>query len=660
MTHFSREWLETNGIGGFACGTVANSNSRRYHALLCSATRPPLGRVVLVNKADETLTVGERHFELGCNQFPGAIHPNGTMFLESFEAEPFPCWTYRVAGAVLRKTLWMPHGENCTVVRYDLLEGEAHLCVRPFVSGRDYHGTHRFNEGFSSDITHWHEKDGAVRLVQMQPYPELPPIVWSHDGHFFSGGTWYYSFELEIERERGLEFLDDWWCPGAWIWKLSPENPTAWWVTGSEPRDLDEMRDSQRVKLERRVALVQQSTVEIRVPGAPGAEGKADASDSTRDRLVRACDAFIVRREDGLNTVLAGYPWFSDWGRDTMIALPGLCLSTGRFADARSILTAFARAMSQGMITNRLPDSGETPDTKKVDATLWFFHAVARYIEATNDQEALQQWYPALRDSLQWHLNGTRYGIVADKNDGLLWSGSPETQLTWMDAKVGDWVVTPRDGKAVEIQALWHGALCDMQTLATRMGDEDTRALCETWATRAQKNFAPLFWNEDQDCLYDCIGRDGTPDGSVRPNQIFAVSLPHSILSLEQQKAVVQKVQDDLLTPHGLRSLSPHDARYRGIYVGDQWMRDGAYHQGTVWGWLIGPFISAYLHVNKSSADARKQARQWLAPLVAHLDEACLGSVSEIFDGDAPHTPRGCFAQAWSVAELLRAWDESA
>ncbi|HEX8551257.1 MAG TPA: amylo-alpha-1,6-glucosidase [Abditibacteriaceae bacterium] len=647
----SREWLESNGIGGYACGTVVGSNTRRYHALLCAATRPPLGRAVLVNKADETLVVGDRQFELGCNQYPGTIHPTGYAWLDEFSASPLPSWTFRVPGATLRKTLWMPHGENRVVVRYDLLEGEAQLAVRPFVSGRDYHGTHRFNDTFASGTATWHETAGEAvsQHVQMQPYAEWPPIVWTHDGEFMPGGAWYYSFELEIERERGLDDTEDWWCPGAWCWKLSPENPTAWWTIATEPAVLEDVRASQQQELHRRVALnATQSTVEI-----------DRTADATRERLVRACDQFIVRREDGLNTVLAGYPWFSDWGRDTMIALPGLCLSTGRFADARSILTAFARAMSQGMIPNRFVDAGETPDTNTVDATLWFFHAIARYIEATDDEAALREWYPALLESFDWHLRGTRFGIRADENDGLLSSGAPDTQLTWMDAKVGDAVFTPRDGKPVEIQALWYGALREMDGFAARMGDTKTRKLCATWSRLAKRNFAPKFWNEAENCLFDCIRHDGTPDGAIRPNQIFAVSLPHRLLSVAQEKAVVATVQRELLTPHGLRSLSPRDSAYRSIYIGDQWQRDSSYHQGTVWGWLIGPFVSAYLRANRG-VRAKAQARAWLVPLVAHLDQACIGSVSEVFDGDAPHAPRGCFAQAWSVSELLRAWDETA
>ena len=361
-----------------------------------------------------------------------------------------------------------------------------------------------------------------------------------------------------------------------------------------------------------------------------------------------------MRRGDDLHTVLAGYPWFSDWGRDTMIALPGLCLTTKRFAEAAAILKAFARACDGGMIPNRFPDHGETPDYNTVDATLWFFHAVAQYLERSGDWETVEkELYPVLRSCIEFHIAGTRYGIKADPDDGLLSAGSGATQLTWMDAKVGDWVVTPRSGKAVEIQALWFNALRTMMDLATRAGDQPMKELCGEWSRKAKASFADKFWNSTDNCLYDYV--DGaTRDSAIRPNQIFAVSLPHRLLSSDLEQRVVACVQRELLTPHGLRSLSPRDSRYRGIYIGDQWQRDGSYHQGTVWGWLIGPFLTAYLKVNKSSGAAKTQAAAWLQPLLDHLDEACIGSINEIFDGDAPHTPRGCFAQAWSVSEVLR------
>ena len=641
----SREWLATNGIGGFASSTVLGCNTRRYHALLCAATRPPLGRMVLVNKADETLTVGDRSFELGCNQYPGAIHPVGYQYLQEFSAAPVPTWTFKVPGATLRKTLWMPHGQNTTVIRYELLEGDAAtLSAHPFVTGRDYHGTHHFNHDFNTHCEQSNSLGGCH--VALKPYENVPQIVWSHDGIFREGGAWYYNFEYSIEQERGLDFEEDAYCPGAWMWDLTRENPVATWVTSLEEHNPAQMLATS----ESEIARLQQ----LRETAPLSSTGFS--TDDLAARLVVSADQFVVQREDGLHTILAGYPWFSDWGRDTMIALPGLCLSTKRFDIARSILLAFAKSSSQGMIPNRFPDAGETPDFNTVDATLWFFHAIARYVEQSGDWETLKNdLYPVLVDSIEWHIKGTRYGIKADERDGLLAAGDSSTQLTWMDAKVGDTVFTPRDGKPVEIQALWYNALRSMMTFAEHLGDEPTKKLCGDWSRRAKANFAPTFWNEDGGYLYDYVSSDGHyKNADLRPNQIFAVSLPHRLLTLEQEKRVVAAVQRDLLTPFGLRSLSPHDPKYCGIYIGDQWQRDSSYHQGTVWTWPIGGFFSAYLRVNRQSKAAKAQVRTWMQPLHDHLDQACLNQISEIFDGDAPHTPRGCCAQAWSVGEPLR------
>ncbi len=650
MNFDTREWLVTNGIGGSASSTVVGCNTRRYHALLCAATRPPLGRMVLVNKADETLTIGEQAFELGCNQYPGAIYPNGFQYLTEFSASPFPTWTYKVSGAVLSKTLWMPHGQNATIVRYKLLSGDsAKLSVVPFVTGRDYHGTHRFNADFNTNCAQ--SATGETRHVTLQPYENCPPIVWSSDGEFAQNGVWNFNIEYSIERERGLDFQEDAWCPGAWNWNLTRENPTALWVTSLEPFDLSQVKTSYPNEIARRKALLETAQL-----SDIDSDTRSGAMGYFAQKLALAADQFIVQREDGLHTILAGYPWFSDWGRDTMIALPGLCLSTKRFDLARSILLAFARSASEGMIPNRFPDEGETPDYNTVDATLWFFHAVAQYVERSGDMAFLRDdLYDVLRDSIAWHIEGTRYGIKADERDGMLAAGDSSTQLTWMDAKVGDTVFTPRDGKAVEIQALWFNALRTMSSFASELGDAPTKKLCDSWSRKIKANFAPLFWNEEGKYLYDFVSRDGTyRNADLRPNQIFVVSLPHRLLPLEQEKCVVDAVRRELWTPVGLRSLSPNDPKYRGVYIGDQWQRDSSYHQGTVWTWPIGAFFSAYLRVNKSSVAAKTQVRKWMQPLNKQLDESCLGQINEIFDGDAPHAPRGCFAQAWSVAEVLR------
>ncbi|MDF2441380.1 MAG: hypothetical protein JWN98_2364, partial [Abditibacteriota bacterium] len=542
------------------------------------------------------------------------------------------------AEVVLEKTLWMPYGRNTTVVRYRLLSGpEIVLHARAFLSGRDYHHTHRFNPDFHPTIE---RREPDSPCFTMQPYPGLPAFSFAFDGEFHAAGAWYYAFEHAIEQERGLDFQEDAYCPGAFVWQLAP-GQEATLAVGLELDDLPALRATRESEIARRAQLS--------VPFADFTASDANAA----GRLARAADQFIVQRKDGLHTVLAGYHWFSDWGRDTMIALPGLCLSTQRFAEARSILLSFAQAASEGMIPNRFPDAGEIPDYNTIDATLWFFHAVAQYLERSGDGETVDKvLYPVLRECIQWHIKGTRFGIMADPEDGLLRGGDDRTQLTWMDAKVGDVCFTPRAGKPVEIQALWFNALKTTMVLADRVGDRATKVLCGEWSRRAKANFATQFWNEAGYCFDWVDGEER--NAQIRPNQIFVVSLPHRLLSREQEARIVATVERELLTPFGLRSLSPNDAQYRGIYIGDQWQRDSGYHQGTVWGWLLGPFLSAYLRVNRSSARSKIQVRQWMKPMLGHLDQAGIGSISEIFDGDEPHTPRGCIAQAWSVAETLR------
>jgi predicted glycogen debranching enzyme len=386
------------------------------------------------------------------------------------------------------------------------------------------------------------------------------------------------------------------------------------------------------------------------------AADSAPVDDDFARSLATAADQFIVSRGEQ-KTVIAGYHWFSDWGRDTMIALPGLTLLTDKHEVARSILRNFAEYVDQGMLPNRFPDAGEAPEYNTVDATLWFFEAARAYLAYTDDLEFVRsELYPVFADIISWHVRGTRYGIKVDTS-GLLSSGEPSVQLTWMDAKVGDWVVTPRRGKQVEIQALWYNALCIMEDLAQSFGEKAGERRYRAMATVANSSFNRLFWNEKSGCLYD-VTNGGQPDPSIRPNQIFAVSLTHCMLSAERARAVVEKVQEHLLTPYGLRSLAASDPQYRGRYCGGPVERDGAYHQGTVWPWLMGPFITAYVKVNGGSDVCRRQAAAWLEPLRTHLADGGLGQIPEIFDGDAPHPPRGCIAQAWSVGEILRAYAE--
>jgi predicted glycogen debranching enzyme len=637
-SHISREWLETNGIGGFASGTVAGAVSRRYHAFLCAATRAPQERFILVSKIEETVDIGGEIFDLSANIWPGE-KPQENSLLSEWSLDPLPRWVYELPSrkgvARIEKTVWMPHGSNTSIAQYRLLEGpKCQLSVRPFVTGRDYHATHHKNSDFNAQLTVSRNK------ASLQPYSHLPRIYFLHDGTLREKGDWYCDFEWPIEAQRGLDNHEDAWSPGVFAMSLSPQKDAVF-VATTTPQNLKTLRATREAEIARRIQI----------------SGGSDQWDKTENRLKRAADQFIVKREDGLHTVLAGYHWFTDWGRDTMIALPGLCFSTQRWDIAASILRSFAASMSQGMIPNRFPEAGETPDYNTVDATLWFFYAVARYGEVSGDWNTVRELYPYLCESLEYHLAGTRFGIGGDSEDGLLRAGNAQSQLTWMDAKIGDTAFTPRAGKPVEIQALWHSALCDMVALARRFDDLSTAGIALEWSRRAEANFTEKFWNESESCLYDCI--DGNSrDGAIRPNQIFVVSLPHSLLSFDKEKLVVAVVERELLTPHGLRSLSPRDSRYRSIYRGDSWARDSAYHQGTVWAWPLGAFLSAYLKTHGGSNEAKAQVNIWLQPLIAHLDEAGMGTISEIFDGDAPHTPRGCIAQAWSVSEVLRLWQE--
>jgi predicted glycogen debranching enzyme len=561
------------------------------------------------------------------------IHPQGYRYLKRFRLDPFPIFTYAVGEIEIEKSVFMIHGENSTVIQYTLLgepRGSLALELRPLIAFRDYHSTTHQNAALDATL---HTESGEVAVT---PYRGLPTLHLAHDADLLAPeGYWYRSFEYAVERERGLDWVEDLFNPCTLQFDLSRRSRAA--VIASTER-----HDIRRVDGDRQAEISRRATLQAMVP-----------TDSAVVRtLVTAADQFIVARGQQ-RTVIAGYHWFSDWGRDTMIALPGLTLATGRADVARSILLEFSRHIDRGMLPNRFPDAGASPEYNTVDATLWYFEAVRAYLQYTGDEEFVYDTlYPVLNGIISWHRCGTRYGIRVD-DDGLLTSGEEGVQLTWMDAKVGEWVVTPRRGKPVEVQALWYNALSIMEELARAVGDESRQKQYAKMAVQAQGSFNRLFWNDAAGCLYDVIDGD-VRDEAIRPNQVFAVSLPYSMVSDEPAKGVVDTVARELLTPYGLRSLSPRNPRYRGHYGGDFRNRDGAYHQGPVWPWLMGPFISAYLKVNGRSAKAREQASAWLGGFCAHLQDAGLGQISEIFDGDAPHRPRGCIAQAWSVAEILR------
>lgn len=631
----SREWLETNGLGGYASSTICGLNTRRYHALVVAAKRPPTDRVVLLSKLEETLILDNERFDLSTNQYPQAIHPEGYRLLRNFRLAPFPIFTFRLGEVELEKKVLMLRGENTTIVRYRLLapvSRRAILELRPLVAFRDYHSLLRESAGIKPVL------DIEPGVIGISLREDEPRLLLAHDAlRVHSEAVWYKAFEYEKEQERGFDFREDLFNPCSLSFDLQGGG-TCNLIASTQRHDAHDAAELERDERARRRM----------------SEEQANVSDDFKRALHVAAEQFVVRRGERSSSVIAGYHWFTDWGRDTMISLPGLTLATKRFSAAREILSAFAEHLSEGMIPNRFPDEGDRPEYNTVDATLWFFHAVGEYLNQTGDLAFVRDHlYSHLIEIVDWHVRGTRYGIRVTE-DGLLRSGADGVQLTWMDAKVGDWVVTPRTGKAVEIQALWYNALRCLEKMAERLNDNSTAAYCRNMSAKTSASFNKKFWNEKAACLFDVVRDDETIDAAVRPNQIFAVSLPHSMLTPERALSVVGVVERELLTPYGLRSLSPRHPDYRGRYAGDSLSRDGAYHQGTVWAWLIGPFITAYLKTHDRSPESIARAGELLRAFREHLLDAGLGQISEIFDGDSPHTPRGCIAQAWSVAELLR------
>ncbi|MBX7233173.1 MAG: amylo-alpha-1,6-glucosidase [Caldilineales bacterium] len=631
-----REWLATNGIGGYASGTVAGLPARRYHGLLVAALQPPLGRTVLLSKLDETATYLGRAYPLFANRWAGgAVEPAGYQHLERFRLEgTTPVWSFACADALLEKRVWMQPSANTTYIRYDLHRASAPLTlsIKALVNYRDHHALTRAGD-WQMDI------QPAPHGLRVTAFPGATPLyLLSAGAAARAEHQWYRDYFLAQEASRGQDTLDDALYAGAFTAQLEP-GASLTLVASVEPDPNLDGQKAYQVRRDHEQGLLQRAELPAPPPWI--------------EQLVLAADQFIVRRPaaDGGpgHSVIAGYHWFGDWGRDTMISLPGLTLATGRPEIAASILRTFARYVDRGMLPNRFPDAGETPEYNTVDATLWYFEAIRAYHAATGDDGLLRDLFPVLQEIIVWHQRGTRYNIHVDAADGLLYAGEPGVQLTWMDAKVGDWVVTPRTGKPVEINALWYNALRSMADFARRLARPS--ATYDALAQRAGSGFA-RFWNPATGYCHDLLDGPAGDDPALRPNQLLAVSLPHSPLPPEHQAAVVAVCGRQLLTSHGLRSLAPNDPAFVGHYGGDVRQRDGAYHQGTVWGWLIGPFVMAHLRVHRDPA----AARAFLAPFAHHLADHGLGSVSEIFDGDPPFTPRGCIAQAWSVAEVLRAW----
>jgi predicted glycogen debranching enzyme len=650
-----REWLVTNGLGGYASSTLAGINTRRYHGLLVAALTPPVERTVLVGGLIEWAAYDGRRYALSTHEYStGVVDQHGYRNLQSFALEgALPVWTFALGGALLQKRAWMADGENTTYITYRVLRGTSavDLEITPLVTYRDFHALTSGRD--------WHPQiEIAPHGAMIYAFERARPFWLLADrGSFMPNEVWYWDFQHREERARGLDDRSDLYAAGAFTFSLRPGECFTLVLTTEATANLDSARALEAAQ-ERQHELLRRA--------------KAEESDPVVQQLVLAADEFIVNRGMGDagwgmgqdlpspiphpaspgKTVIAGYHWFNDWGRDTMIALPGLALSTGRPEDAAGILRTFARYVADGLLPNNFPDSaGVIPGYNTADATLWYAIAIHAYYQATGDDALLDELLPVLRDIADRHIAGTRYHIHVDPNDGLLYAGEPGVQLTWMDAKIGDWVITPRIGKPVEINALWYNLL---RTLAEflRKRNDFAAVRYDQLAGQARDSFCRRFIRSDVEHLADVVDTPDGDDWTLRPNQVFAVSLPYPLLEGDAARRVVDSTARGLLTSYGLRSLDPDHIAYKGVYAGTPVERDSIYHQGPVWTWLLGAYAEAHYRVY-ADKDA---ALALLRPIEHHLRDACLGSVSEILEGDPPHLPRGAVAQAWGVAELLRVW----
>ena len=622
------EWLVTNGIGGYGMGAMIGARTRHYHGLLVAALEPPLGRHLTVAQLIETITLpGGRLEYLHTQEWGGGgLDPQGYKNLESFTLDgSIPTWRYDFGNIKLEKRLWMKAGQNTTFVTYTLTQGKAiKFELKPLCTFRDHHG------GNTSGTPQVKALNDGLE-VQFSDAPSY--FIRSSFGEHDISGEWWFNQFLRVEAERGFDAIENLYRAGSFSLTLEQNQTLA--VCISTHADASASNWTQELEAE------QQHSSQLK--------SKFEHEPTWIQQLAIAADQFIVARGAG-HTVIAGYPWFGDWGRDTMIALPGLMLVAG-VEVAASILRTFGQFVDKGMLPNRFPDNNETPEYNTVDATLWYVEAIRAYVVSSRDTSIVDELWDTLESIVRWHINGTRYGIGVDPSDGLLRAGEPGVQLTWMDAKIGDWVVTPRTGKPVEINALWFNALRTLEGWAnssTRKASHDYTLL----ADRVSDSFIKRYWNKATGYMFDVIDTPDGDDGTIRPNAVIAASLMHSPIGHSTRQLILKVAAEKLLTPYGLRSLAPEDSRYAGRYRGSPLERDGVYHQGTVWAWLIGAFVSAHLQAYGD----KTAARAFLEPMAQHLLEGGLGSVSEILDGDAPFTPRGCPWQAWSVAEILRAW----
>ena len=679
----AREWLLTNGRGGYASSTIAGCNTRGYHGLLVGSLRPPVSRIMALSACLEIVRSGQEAFTLSSFEFAEKLDPGSASSLRRFRRDTGVHFDYELEKIDLTKSVYLVRNTDMVAIVYDFtrVQEPAEFTTRPFVGLRDFHSLQKSGaplcssqwHGLSARGTHGQDGHATTGVLVYHDTPDVCSLLLRcPSASFEEDPQWWFNFAYRAEQERGLSFTEDLWAPGFFKCRIDAPTKIVLWASlhpGKSGEESDNVRhidiDAVREDLREHQENLHRVAGILPAPGGSlKAEGFGDGQYRESSMLRLAADQFVTQRQVNHKcetTIVAGYPWFADWGRDAFIALPGLLLATGRFDQAKSVLTTFAAAADEGMIPNRFDDNGGNAHFNSVDASLWFINAAFQYLQATGDSKTFaQELLPTIRWIIESYQKGTRFGIHADA-DGLITAGDEQTQLTWMDAKCDGVAFTPRYGKAVEVNALWYNALMLMKN--SQISNPNSQ-FYSSLAGKVQSSFRELFWNEDKGYLNDCIfpacpeqgRRNGSADERLRPNQIFAVSLKFSPLSGQQQTAVVGTVQERLLTPYGLRTLSPDSPDYKGRYSGPPRQRDEAYHQGTVWPYLIGPFVEAYLKVNEFSPQSRKQAAEFIEPLLRHLTEdGCIGSISEIFDGDSPHKPKGCIAQAWSVAEMIRA-----
>lgn len=659
-----REWVIVNGIGGYAGCSIIGANTRKHHGLLVASLHPPVERYLLLSRINELLVVGEKEYSLAAVQRKGAVLEEGQHYLQRFIYDAVPHYIYQAEDVFITKSIAMKHGENKTAICYEIENGgrQAYITLTPLFNYRD-HGGFSTVKGLKFRAERYERKEGVqIVLCPIGAAGKDYEIVFEvSEGNVFTRKKLFdEEMELQTEIDTGMSAIDNNYTPYDIQIKLAPYEKkkisVVCYLRDTEKRN---MSVEKNVFAENAFYIIEEEIRRMKE-----LIEKTGYQDELAQTLIQAADAFIVDRiSTGNKTILAGLPWFTDWGRDTMIAMQGLTLCTGRYEDAKGILRTFAKYVRKGLVPNMFPDEGLEPLYNTVDASLWYFYSVYKYLEYTgsDDEYAFveEEIYPKLKEIIQAYQYGTDFHIYMD-DDGLIHAGGELDQVTWMDVRAGDWVATPRHGKPVEINALWYNALKVMEQLAVRYGDG--RMFYRELAKKVKLSFNEKFWNGEKACLYDVAEeeKDGVVKNNdqIRPNQIWAVSLPFTMLSEDKEKKIVETVWQQLYASYGLRSLSPEDAEYKGIYFGKLHDRDAAYHQGTVWAFPLGGFLTAYVKVYGKNGESRDFAKKLLEPIEDHLADGCIGSVAEIFDGDEPHVSRGCYAQAWSVGEILRAYAE--